>query len=151
MVDFIIQDGRPVILEMTPRPGGDSIPDLIKMATGADLIGIHLDVMSGNRGAPRKMDMPPESFASINFYTPREGIIKIIDPSRILDIPWVRGVVLKKNVGDTVSLPPHDYDNRLLGYCIVSVKEKWNLIAVSEYLQNLLRISFTDPPTGNDA
>ena len=144
MVDFIIQNGRPVIIEMTPRPGGDSIPDLIETATGVDLIRIYLDVISGNQGTPKRVNMPRDVFASINFYAPREGIIKTIDPSGILALPWVKGVVLKKGVGDAIRLPPHDYDNRFLGYGIVSVEKTWTPVAISDYLQKLLRIAFMD-------
>ena len=141
MVDFIIQNGQPVVLEMTPRPGGDSIPDLVEMATGYDLIGNYLDMVSGR---PKiSTILPPlhsESFASIHLYAPREGIISHLDISQVLSLPWVKGVVLKKNVGDEVKLPPHDYDNRLLGYCIVSVDPCWNILSIHRTIQQRLQI-----------
>lgn len=142
MADFIVpDDGLPVIIEMTPRPGGDSIPDLVAIATGYDLLGTHLHIMSGKFQPPEVFSMPPESFASINFFAPKEGGIIYLDPSRISPLPWVKAMVLKKNVGDRIVFPPADYDNRLLGYCIVSLDLNPDLFSVSQYLQSLLKIS----------
>jgi biotin carboxylase len=142
MADFIIpDDGLPVIIEMTPRPGGDSIPDLVEIATGYDLLGMHLHIMSGKFEPPEEFSMPPESFASINFFAPKEGKIIYLDTSRIFPLPWVKAMVLKKNVGDRIVFPPADYDNRLLGYCIVSLDLNSDLFSVSQYLQSLFKIS----------
>jgi predicted ATP-grasp superfamily ATP-dependent carboligase len=44
MVDFIIADGQAVLLELAPRPGGDCLPQLIRHATGRDMLGYVLDV-----------------------------------------------------------------------------------------------------------
>lgn len=141
MVDFIIQDGQPVVLEMTPRPGGDSIPDLVEMATGCNLIGIYLDMVSGRARNSTILPLPSESFASFHLYAPRKGIISHLDVSQILSLPWVKGVVLKKNVGDKVKLPPHDYDNRLLGYCIVSMDPHWDMVSIHRTIQERLQVS----------
>jgi biotin carboxylase len=141
MVDFIIQDGCPVIIEMTPRPGGDSIPDLIETATGYDLLGMHLDIVSGKFSLAEILPKPTESFLSVNLYATKEGVITHLDPSRLLPLPWVKALVLKKNVGDEVKLPPHDYDNRLLGYCIISSNPCQDPINVSQILAKLLNVS----------
>ena len=151
MVDFIIQNGQPVVLEMTPRPGGDSIPDLVKMATGYDLIGRYLDMVCGRVRNSTFLPLPSEPFASVHLYAPREGIISHLDVSQILSLPWVKGVVLKKNVGDKVNLPPHDYDNRLLGYCIASVNPSWDMVAIHRTIQKRLQVSVKTcwPSSGN--
>ncbi len=141
MTDFIIRNNRPVIIEMTPRPGGDSIPDLVENATGRDLLGIHLDIVSGKFNPLKPLRMPPESFASINLYAATEGLISHMDPSNILSLPWVKTILLKKKEGDRTILPPSDYDNRLLGYCIISPERGWNPISVHQHLQSLLEIS----------
>ncbi len=142
MADFIITNGGyPVIIELTPRPGGDSIPDLVEIATGNDLLGTYLDIVSGKYSPLETSDMPPESFASINLYAPGEGVITCLDPSRILSLPWVKAVFLKKKVGDKIILPPDDYDNRLLGYCVVAPESDSNLISIYHQLNKSLRIS----------
>jgi biotin carboxylase len=141
MADFIMQDGHGVLLEMTPRPGGDSIPDLLETATGRDLIRIHLDMVSGKSNNLGSVPLPTESFASIHLYAPNEGTITHLDSSQILSQPWVKALVLKKRTGDQITLPPHDYDNRLLGYCIVTMEPSPDLISIHRTLQRLLRVS----------
>lgn len=141
MVDFIIQDGEPIMLEMTPRPGGDSIPDLVGMATGWDLIGIYLDMVSGRVKSSTILPLPSQSFASVHLYANNSGIITHLDVSQIFSLPWVKGVVLKKNVGDKIRLPPYDYDNRLLGYCIVSIEPRWNMASIHRTIQERLQVS----------
>lgn len=144
MADFIIRDGHAVLLEMTPRPGGDSIPDLLETATGYDLIRIHLDMASGKSNNIGPLPLPTESFASIHLYAPNEGTITHLDSSQILSQPWVKALVLKKRTGDQITLPPHDYDNRLLGYCIVTTEPSSDLISIYRTLQRLLRVTIDD-------
>ncbi len=141
MADFIVRDGRVILLELTPRPGGDSIPDLVEAATGHDLIGIHLDMASGKSNTFSPLPLPSESFASIHLYASDEGTITYLDLSRISSLPWVKALVLKKRTGDQVSLPPQDYDNRLLGYCIVSTEPSSDLVSVYRTLQRLLKVA----------
>jgi biotin carboxylase len=141
MADFIVRDGHVVLLEMTPRPGGDSIPDLLETATGRDLIRIHLDMVSGKSNSLGPVPLPTESFASIHLYAPNEGTITHLDSSQILSQPWVKALVLKKRTGDQITLPPHDYDNRLLGYCIVSTESSPDLISIYRTLQRLLKVA----------
>jgi biotin carboxylase len=141
MLDYIVHKGDIVLLEMTPRPGGDSIPDLIAAATGVDLIGLHLDWACGLERVPAFARLACESFASINFYAPSQGFITGLDASLLKGHPDVRQVVLKKQVGDRVVLPPADYDNRLLGYCIVEMAAGQDLLALAKELNDALKVT----------
>ncbi|MBN1831740.1 MAG: ATP-grasp domain-containing protein [Deltaproteobacteria bacterium] len=141
MADFIVREGQVVLLEMTPRPGGNSIPDLLETAIGLDLIRIHLDMVSGKLDSLGPVPLPSESSASIHLYAANEGTITHLDSSQILSQPWVKALVLKKRTGDQITLPPNDYDNRLLGYCIVSTEPSSDLISIHRTLQRLLRVA----------
>ncbi|MFW9780621.1 MAG: acetyl-CoA carboxylase biotin carboxylase subunit family protein, partial [Candidatus Heimdallarchaeota archaeon] len=142
MADFIIKDGDTFIIEISARPGGDSIPDLLITATGFDLIGYHLDLVSEISRPSFKLDYEsPESFASINLFAKQTGLITHLDPSQILAKHWVKKLFMKKNVGDNTRLPPDDYDNRLLGYCIISNESGCDPISTSKHLHELLKIS----------
>ena len=48
MVDYILHQGTPILIEMTPRPGGDSIPELVRAATGLDTLALYLDFVQGH-------------------------------------------------------------------------------------------------------
>src|SRR5204862_423819 len=53
MLDFIVRDGRAVMIEMTPRPGGDCLPPLILQSSGFDILGAALDF-----GKEKKISIP---------------------------------------------------------------------------------------------
>jgi hypothetical protein len=78
---------------------------------------------------------------SLNLYAPHEGRITHLDVSEIQRQQIVQGIYLKKKVGDRITLPPNDYDNRLLGYCIVSLDHETDPIALHQRLQTLIRVS----------
>lgn len=141
MVDYIISNGCPIIIEMTPRPGGDSIPDLVELATDYNPIGMYLDFASGISLQPEKLPMPPESFSSINLYARKRGIITRLDTSRISSLSCVKTVILKKGGGDRTTLPPDDYDNRLIGYCLISVEPGSDIISLSRQINDLIDVS----------
>ena len=140
MVDFIICHDQPTIIEISPRPGGDSIPDLIEIATGYDLIGAYLDFSTGRCPSFKRVNTYSDSFVSINIYAPGKGTITYLDASQILSQAWVKALFLKKSVGDFVTLPPDDYDNRLLGYCIIKPEPGWDPITLYHNLQKLIKI-----------
>lgn len=144
MVDFVIKNDYPFILEMTPRPGGDSIPDLVEVATGVDLLTFHIDLSSNHYASPRDIPVPSEPFASINIFARNEGVITGLDVSRISALPNVRSVRLKKNVGDKISLPPDDYDNRIIGHCIVRLDPQMDLLSTYYHLHELLQVNMAD-------
>jgi hypothetical protein len=53
-------------------------------------------------------------------------------------------LLLKKNVGDRVTLPPDDYDNRLLGHCIMHWDYGWEQAAACRRIQGLLKVSINN-------
>lgn len=146
MADFIVQEGKPFIVEVTPRPGGDSIPNLLEMATGIDILGLHLGFASGNFPRTFQMSIPEKQYASINLYAPQEGIITELDGSAIHGLPWVKAVFINKQLGDKVVLPPFDYESRKIGYCIVEIKPSWDLAGTQQILQENLKLSITSQP-----
>jgi biotin carboxylase len=140
MVDFILHQGTPILLEMTPRPGGDSIPELVRAAAGLDTLALYLDFVQGDFKEPEGLSLLPESFASLNFFAPMEGKIQVLDGRKVQASPHVRKLFFKKQVGERVILPPKDYDNRLLGYCIIEATPGLDLIAETQRIQELLEV-----------
>ena len=64
MADFILRDGEPVFLEVTPRCGGDCLPSLLRAACGFDILGLVIAFARGpvavpTLGAPTPTVAPP--------------------------------------------------------------------------------------------
>jgi len=144
MVDYILHDGTPILIEMTPRPGGDSIPELVGAATGVDTLALYLDFVQGDSKEPKELSIPAESFASLNFFAPREGRIQVLDGGKVQASPHVRKLFFKKQVGERVILPPKDYDNRLLGYCIIEAKPGLDLVEETRRLDQMLEVRIAE-------
>jgi biotin carboxylase len=144
MVDYILHQGTPILIEMTPRPGGDSIPELVRAATGLDTLTLYLDFVQGDFKAPREPSLAPESFACLNFFAPKEGKILVLDGRMVQACPHVKNLFFKKQVGDRVILPPKDYDHRLLGYCIIEAKPGLDMVEEMQRLQQLLEVRIED-------
>jgi len=140
MVDYILHQGTPSLIEMTPRPGGDSIPELVSAATGLDTLALYLDFVQGRFKEPKDTALLAESFASLNFFAPMEGKIQVLDGEKVRVCPHVRKLFFKKQTGDRVILPPKDYDNRFLGYCIIEAKQGLDLVEETRRLGELLEV-----------
>ncbi len=145
MADFIVSDNRINIIELTPRPGGDSLPELIRESTGADIIKTYLDIMSGDTDILGNFPEPSGNYASVHIFSDREGIIADINTEDITNDPRTRLLLLKKNRGDRVSLPPDDYDNRLIGYCVISKNADDSSLMMCQDIQNRIKIKYATP------
>ncbi len=141
MVDFIICDNAPYLIEVTPRPGGDSIPDLYQTATGEDILGTYLDYISGRIEVIKPIEYRSKSLASINIYANDEGVITELDCSVIKDLPWVRKTFISKSINDIIILPPSDYDSRKIGHCIVHSKGFKDLKEKQQILLEMIGLS----------
>lgn len=117
MLDFIVGNNRAVMLEMTPRPGGDCLPFLIKHSCSFDIIGAALDFAE-----KRSLDIPELSrwrqLAGLRLFARQAGAIKSIGTDRLRSDPRVLECYIKRRPGHRVVLPPQDYDSRLLGHAI---------------------------------
>lgn len=142
MADFIISGNSISMIEITPRPGGDSLPDLVRAACGHDILSIYLDIMSFKPFLPENLPEPAGNFAGIHFYSDRKGVIADIDTQEIINDHRTRLLLMKKKKGDSVSLPPDDYDNRQFGYCVVSLEGNESPLEICREFQNKINVSF---------
>ncbi len=117
MVDFLVNDEGIFLLEMTPRPGGDCIPHLLKSGCGYDILAQSL------RFARRQPVSPlPENKngypVGMRLHGNREGVIKNFDISALAREDGVFEVSLKRKPGERIILPPADYDSWHLGHVL---------------------------------
>lgn len=144
MLDFIIRDGQAVMIEMTPRPGGDCLPPLILHSSSFDILGAALDFGEG-----KKISVPEKSrwrkMVGVRLFAKQEGTIAAIDTRQLDADPRVREVYLKRRVGHQVILPPKDYDSRLIGHVIYEPSHPDNLDAEALEIAGLFRLEMEAP------
>ena len=144
MADFIVNGNTPYILEITPRPGGDSIPDLIETATGKDILGMYLDFMSGRIKDIQPIEYNSKSLVSLNIYSPGPGIITELDFSSIETLPWVKKIYILRKIGDRIILPPLNYDNRTIGHAIIISSNRYDLKEKQRFLLGKIKLNLKE-------
>lgn len=119
MVDFIISNGQVMLIEMTPRPGGDCLPHMLKECTGFDMLKTSLDFAARLPLAlPDTQHIP--ACVALRIHAQEEGILKKIDCCRLMDDPRIKSIQLTRKPGHEITLPPQDYDSWLLGHVIMN-------------------------------
>jgi biotin carboxylase len=117
MVDFIVRRDETVLLELTPRPGGDCLPPLIRESCGLDTIELALDFAEG-----RNTKIPPAhrwtELVGMRLFSPKSGVLADVSYADLLDDPRVREVFVKRSPGYEINMPPDDYDSWILGHVI---------------------------------
>ncbi|MGE0084461.1 MAG: acetyl-CoA carboxylase biotin carboxylase subunit family protein [Desulfococcaceae bacterium] len=144
MADFILENGIPRLLEMAPRPGGDCIPRIIEKSSGLDMIGLALDFAEGK---PLNLPSQWEKLAGARLFAKDSGFIRHLDDSRIRADSRVLESHLKVCTGHQVTLPPDDYDSRILGHVIFRPSQPENMAHIrteSHELVSKMRISISD-------
>lgn len=117
MADFIISKKEMKLLEITPRPGGDFLPQLIMKSSGFDILGASLDAAEG-----RPIVIPPyfkwRQLAGLRLIASQAGIIRTIDDEALRQDKRVVECLITGSPGHRVDLPPENYDTRYIGYVI---------------------------------
>ncbi len=121
MADFILRDDRIVLIEMTPRPGGDCLPFLLRKASGLDMLALSIDFAEG-----KPVCLPDTSSVSphigVRVHADRAGVLRSIAVKAVLEDPRVIEVHFPRSPGHRIMLPPSDYDSWLLGHIIFRVE-----------------------------
>jgi biotin carboxylase len=126
MVDFIIRGQTAYLLELTPRPGGDCLPDMMRHSSGFDIIGASLDFAEG-----KSVTVPPPDawrrIVGTRLFASRDGILRDIDTAEVKRDRRVLAVLLKRQPNDVIILPPDDYESWLLGTVIFKPSRPWDI------------------------
>ena len=117
MVDFMLLPEGLVWLEMTPRPGGDCLPHLIRQALGLDILGLTLD-LAQNRPLRLGSLRPLRKLVGLRIHARRGGVFQGIDWSGLAGDPQVVEFAAVRRPGDLIRMPPADYDSFMLGHII---------------------------------
>ena len=144
MVDFIVRKNEAVLLELTPRPGGDCLPELIRQSCGLDIIGANLDFAEGKTipiPAPEKW----QPLVGLRLFASRSGTILAIDADDVRHDGRVLSCDLKHGPGHRIVMPPDDYESRLLGSVIFKPTHPQNIETESLEIAGKLRLELETP------
>jgi hypothetical protein len=117
MLDFMVDQGRMVLLELAPRPGGDCLPFLLRRARRLDMLRLQLDFA---RRAPLRLKSRCQTrpWVGLRVHARREGVLKGIHTGALAGDPRIREIHMPRRPGHKITLPPEDYDAWLLGHVI---------------------------------
>lgn len=118
MVDFIVKDSNIVLIEMTPRPGGDCIPHLMQRSGAADTLSLTLNFARQKHFIIPEQQKIDQQNIGLRLHAYKEGIITSIDTTRIKTDSRVREIQLIRQAGHHITMPPMDYDSWYLGHVI---------------------------------
>ena len=117
MLDFLIRGNEMVLLEMTPRPGGDCLPFLMRNRYNLDILKLNLDFAQQR---PIRLHKPDNDwpYIGLRLHAKRGGVLKKIDAVSLHQDPRVCEIHLPRPPGHVIRMPPADYDSWLLGHII---------------------------------
>ena len=117
MLDFIVQNGKMVLLEMAPRPGGDCLPSLVRQCCHVDVLQLVLDF---SRRKPLELNLPAlhPPMVGLRLHAAREGTLVSLDARELRRDSRVQEIHLIRKPGHRIKRPPEDYDAWLLGHVI---------------------------------
>jgi biotin carboxylase len=117
MVDFLVHDDNIFLLEMTPRPGGDCIPHLLRRSGIIDSLIMTLD-FAQQRPLSLARERVNREYIGLRLHAGKNGKIVNIDTRILEEDPRVQEINLIRKPGHLVVMPPHDYESWYLGYVI---------------------------------
>lgn len=96
------------VLEVGARMGGGSIRQVVRLATGVDLLEVTLELARGRR--PEIAAGPDRAAASRSFFPERPCLVRDVDRAdELLELPGVVAVNRWMRAGEVYRLPPDGY------------------------------------------
>lgn len=146
MADFMVSGNRVVMIEMTPRPGGDCLPSMVRHAMRMDMLAVAVDFAAGQ---PVTIPDPTQNgtVMGIRIHARKAGVLGQMEIKDgrgeygILETRFIR------NPGHEIHLPPADYESWFLGHVIVKPAVGENPQQAYQRILNNLYIEIED---GND-
>ena len=141
--DANISEQHTIIIEMSPRLGGNGIPELIHYHTGIDLIEMSIEYALGK---PLKTPLEPIQTASCGSYifgSEEVGQLEYIaSKEEILEhIPILLKYQLNYTQGDTI--PTFDHSGNSLGYALFAYSPEESYAQIVSRLQAALQLRIT--------
>ncbi|MGE4285505.1 MAG: acetyl-CoA carboxylase biotin carboxylase subunit family protein [Phycisphaerae bacterium] len=142
MTDFLATEQGIVLLEITPRPGGDCLPALLRCAAGFDVISAAVNVAEGQ--SCENASIACARHIGLRIFARNEGLIKNLDFSALEADARVLDIEPKRQAGDIVALPPKSYDKWLLANVIFRPNNASDFMEQCDELTNALHVDIEE-------
>lgn len=130
--------GNIYILEIGPRSGGNLIPEVIKYATGVDLISYSVDGAMGKDCSDLKMVETQGFYSSFILHSIRDGVVKEI----YID-PIIKNKIIKQHIfvkpGDQVE--QFNGSNSTLGTFVLKFDDSKEMTSSLDKMNDYIRIN----------
>jgi biotin carboxylase len=138
-LDAVVTPKGPVIIEISPRLGGNGIPMLFARAAGLQLTEASLRLAMGEPFELHRADSP-RRMASWVFGAPRAGrLAGIADEATVrAKVPELEKLLIGRSIGEQVR--PMENGADLVGYAIFSIPEGCTFHEMTQRLAAALQI-----------
>lgn len=131
------QDGKPYIMEIGARLGGDFIStELTHLSTGIDMVGAAIDVAMGIE--PNLKPVTEPQCVAIRYFTPMPGMVRAIERENLLQRPEVYDAEIYVKPGDVVHEVKSSLDRS--GHVIVTAATTQRAIEIADNLVSSVKI-----------
>ena len=139
MADFIVDSDKIVLLEMTPRPGGDCIPFLLK-AVGFDILSYFVDFARNRTAVFPATCASGKGLVALRLHAEKGGEVAKVNSNSLSMDPRTREISLVREPGHQITMPPFDYDSWYLGYVLFQLVPGISVEQQCRELRRLLEV-----------
>jgi biotin carboxylase len=144
MADFKVRNSEIILLELTPRPGGDCLPALIRHALQLDIIALTLDAAQ-KRPLRIGSFRPSQPFVGLRIHARRGGIFKRINRAGLEGNPRIKEIHVVRHPGDIIRMPPEDYESFVLGNIIFTPEDSMDPKSECRRLLDMITVEIESP------
>lgn len=139
--DVKISNQHVVVIEMSPRLGGNGIPELIDCSTGIDLIGMTVHYALGRPSLAPTTQESVKHCASWIFGSETIGKLQYITPAEELKSLFPELIECRYNYQRGDIIPAFDHSGNSLGFLLFYCSPDSNYQSMTRRLQSALKIS----------
>jgi biotin carboxylase len=144
--DFRVGEGRVVLLELTPRLGGNGLPVLVEAAYGVSLIEISLRhaMQELNEVADVGLAAKIVPHASLLFYSDSTGTVESMAPSSSIKSNLSNLVDLCVNLQPGQKVERFVHGGNVFGYSIITITENEDIGSLAKRVNSALSIKVNE-------
>ena len=137
MTDFMVMNGQIYLIEMTPRFGGDSLPDTVMASAGFDTFRAALDYALTGEVCIPSLWLPA---VSVRIIAEQSGIFR---KASVMHDHRIISVHVEREAGHRIILPPENYFSRLIGHVVFRPDEGTDVHKQIEDIRSKITVEYS--------